>query len=218
VRASVPGARAGRVLAILIVFCPCLFLSTLESVEKNQVSEFLPKDRDIPGWTAKEAISEFDREGLYGHINGGAEIFLQYEFQHLTVGSYKRTAGDEESEIVLEVYRLASPLEAFGMFSVKRAAEETVSPEISALNWVSDFQVNLVKDTYFINILGFECEPKELQAFAIFIAAKIPGASYFPGILERFPRDHRIANSGKYLQGTGVFHALSTLQFQIDPA
>ena len=87
---------------------------------------------------------------------------------------------------MLEIYRMATPLEAFGIFSLKRAAEETSSSRVDALNWVSESQVNLVKDVYFINILGFECEPENMVAFAGLMAAKIPGSSFFPAEFSSF--------------------------------
>ncbi len=171
-------------------------------MSENQDPELLPDDQEIQGWVRKEAASNYTRDGLYGHINGGAEIFLQGGFQHLTVCSYARPSGESQEEIFLEIYQMATPLDAFGIFSIKRAAEETTSPRVDALHWVSESQVNLVKDVYFINILGFECEPEHMLAFSIFMAAKISGSSFFPIEFSRFPEQEKIKGSEKYLQGS----------------
>lgn len=167
----------------------------------KQFPELHPENLEIPGWSAKEKASYYTSDGLYGFINGGAEIFLQYGFRNLTVCPYRPDRGPGTAEIVLEIYQMRTPLEAFGIFSIKRGSQEAASAEIKALNWVSDTQVNLVKDTFFINILGFECEPRDLEAFAAVVAAKISGDAYRPEIFDRFPESGRIAGSGKYLQG-----------------
>lgn len=201
VKPSASGIRSWIFLCSVLVFSLMVSLYAAAHLPGNQTQKFLPGDQEIPGWTAKEAASDYTRDGLYGHINGGAEIFLQYGFQHLSVCPYKRTSSGEAAEIILEIYRMATPLEAFGIFSVNRAGEEKVSQVISALNWISDSQINLVKDEYFINILGFECEPEELETFAVFVAEKIPGYAHIPGNFDRFPDEQKIEDSSKYLQG-----------------
>lgn len=162
---------------------------------------FLPQENEFSGWKQAEAISHYTRESLYGYINGGAEIFLQYDFRHLIHAVYSREIQGAASEIIVEIYTMATPLDAFGIFSVNRSGGEQVSQKIDALNWISPSQINFVKEFYYVNILGFECSLEELEDFASIIAYKIPGEPVTPAALNRFPDENRIQGSEKYIKG-----------------
>ena len=47
-------------------------------------------------------------------MNGGAEVYLSYDFKRVRV---RRYAGPDDGEIVLDVYDMGSSAEAFGVFS-----------------------------------------------------------------------------------------------------
>lgn len=173
--------------------------------EDSQASKkeelFLPQENEFSGWKQTEAISYYTREGLYGYINGGAEIFLQYDFRHLTHAVYSRDIHGSLKEIMIEIYRITTPLDAFGIFSINRSGGEQVSQNIDALNWISPSQINFVKDVYYVNILGFDCTLEELEDFASIIAYKIQGESVIPAAFKRFPDENRIPGSEKFIKG-----------------
>jgi hypothetical protein len=77
--------------------------------------------RSIPdsvlNWKASEEGVSYDRETLYSYMNGGAEVYLAFDFQQVFVRRYGR-GGDDE--IVLDIYDMGSPQEAFGVFSCDR--------------------------------------------------------------------------------------------------
>ena len=74
----------------------------------------------IPGWKRTGPPERYNKEGLYGYIDGGAEIVLQYGFRELAVSRFKPAAASgSEKEIVLEIYRMSSGEAAFGLYSTK---------------------------------------------------------------------------------------------------
>ncbi|MBN2247011.1 MAG: hypothetical protein JW755_14325 [Candidatus Aminicenantes bacterium] len=168
---------------------------------KEEQEQFLPKSGEVQGWRSPEPVSHYNRESLYGYINGGAEIFLQYDFRHLTHAVYSRDIQGAAPEIIIEIYTMAAPLDAFGIFSVNRSGGEQVSQKINALNWISPSQINFVKESYYVNILGFECGLEELEDFTSIVANNIPGKSAVPPVLNRFPDENRIQGSEKYIKG-----------------
>lgn len=172
-----------------------------ESQIAKEGEQFLPKDNQFQGWMKKESIAHYTRESLYGYINGGAEIFLQYDFRHLTNAVYSREIQGTLQETIIEIYRMATSLDAFGIFSINRSGGEQVSQKIDALNWISPSQINFVKDIYCVNILGFDCSSEELEDFAAIIADNIPGEPVTPAALNRFPDESRIPGSEKYIKG-----------------
>lgn len=56
----------------------------------------------------------FPAEGLWGYINGGADLYLEYGFEELL--SHRIII--DESVFVADIYRMASPRAAYGIFSV----------------------------------------------------------------------------------------------------
>jgi len=68
----------------------------------------------VGAWRVSEADAVYDRETLYDYMNGGAEVFLSYDFRDVRV---RRFTGPNNEEIVLDVYDMGSAPEAFGVFS-----------------------------------------------------------------------------------------------------
>jgi hypothetical protein len=91
-----------------------LFLVTLLSCggDVNHSGPSLPDQ--VGEWSVAEADAVYDRETLYDYMNGGAEVYLSYDFKQVWV---RRFAGPNEEEIVLDVYDMGSSPEAFGIYS-----------------------------------------------------------------------------------------------------
>lgn len=157
----------------------------------------------IPGWKRQGPPGRFNKEGLYGHIDGGAEIVLQYGFRELSVFKFE-PAGEPDSskEIVLEIYRMTSGETAFGLYSTKLEGGEEGWPGIGADNWVGSGQANLVKGEYLANILGPECADREIGEFATAVEKKIPGrATVRPKGMAWLPAAGMVPSSGRYILG-----------------
>lgn len=167
------------------------------SAEEN-VPEYLPQDLEFREWMWSETPALYIGGGLFGYINGGAEIFHEYNFEELWLARY---SDGGEGEITLEVYRMKTPEEAFGIFSVKRSGQEKNSPKISSINWVTAAQINLAKGPFYVNITAFDTPAGILEDFAGFVEAKIKGESAIPPLLSLFPRSHQAPNSGRFIQG-----------------
>jgi hypothetical protein len=157
----------------------------------------------IPGWKRQGPPERFNKEGLYGHIDGGAEMVLQYGFRELSVFKFKPTAGPAASkEIGLEIYRMTSGEAAFGLYSTKLEGGEEGWPGIEADNWISLGQANLVKGEYLVNILGPECTDREIGEFAKAVEKKIPGTrTVRPKGMAWLPAEGMVPSSGRYIKG-----------------
>jgi hypothetical protein len=156
----------------------------------------------VTPWKTAASPEVFKKDGLFGYIDGGAELFLQYDFEELFVTRYEdRTTPTAEKEIILEAYRMASPADAFGIFSLKREGDERVSPEIEAVHWLSPSQASLVKGNFYININGLNTAEEDLRAFAAAVSKKIEAASPLPAELALIPSSGRLQGSERYIRG-----------------
>jgi hypothetical protein len=198
-------ARPRRFRLALFLFSICSILSAPVSQKTWQETESteLLKNLNPPGWARTEKIERFEKNGLFGYIDGGAEIFLQYGFEELSVARYKSLSPQRRrSELVLEIYRMGSPEDAFGIFSSKRDGGEKTSGLIMALNWISPSQVNFAKSRYFVNILGFDCGEKALEEFAVLAAHKISGVrTDIPPLVSALPQEGLRPGSERYIKG-----------------
>ena len=157
----------------------------------------------IPGWTRTGPPEHYNKEGLYGYIDGGAEIVLQYGFRELAVSTFKPAAAPAAlKEIVLEIYRMASGEAAFGLYSTKLEGEEEGWPGIGPDNWISLGQASLVKGEFLISILAPECTDKEIGEFMAALEPKIPGrGTVRPKGMSWLPLEGMIPSSGRTIKG-----------------
>jgi hypothetical protein len=159
----------------------------------------------IPGWTPTGDVETYTKDGLYGYIDGGAEIVFQYGFRELAVFKFTPAVATPRSapkELVLEIYRMGSGEAAFGIYSTKLEGEEEGWPGIQSDHWVSPGQGGLVKGEYMINILTPECASREIGEFAAALETMIPGSGTArPKGMAWLPRDGMVPGSGRYIKG-----------------
>jgi peptidoglycan/xylan/chitin deacetylase (PgdA/CDA1 family) len=157
----------------------------------------------IPGWERTGPPERFNKEALYGYIDGGAEIVLEFGFRDLAVFKFKPAQAPEGAkEVILEIYRMASGEAAFGLYSSKLEGDEKGWPGIEPDNSVGQGQANLVKAEYLVNILAPECTDREIGEFAAALEPKIPGGGTSkPAGMHWLPREGMVAGSGRYIKG-----------------
>ena len=93
--------------------------------------------------------SRFAGNSLFGYMNGGAELYLEYEFQELLVWEsiYK------DMDLKVEIYRMSSPAMAFGIFSVNKFRCD-IETDVEIYCCLTKFQIQACKGDYYINIIN----------------------------------------------------------------
>jgi len=176
----------------------------------------------IPGWTSFGRPESYGRGGLYGYIDGGAEIFLQYGFRGAAVlrfrpaggnaakggagaetqGAARETGSPAAKELTVEIYTMETPADAFGIFSVGRAGDEHVSERVEAENWIFEVQAALVKGDRYVNITASLTKEAELEAVAAAVAAALPGElNRGPSEFDLLPKRDQVRASRRYIRG-----------------
>ncbi len=164
---------------------------------------------DISGWTfdgwRQDGRAQFyKKDSLFGYIDGGAEIFFQYGFEELSVLRYSGDGGagrTDEKSAAIEFYRMSSPADAFGIFSVKRDGGEVTSPRVDAVHWLTETQANLAKGEFFVSIQAEGCRADEVEVLAAEVASRIQAPREHPAQLSWLPAGGIISRTERYIRG-----------------
>jgi len=116
----------------------------------SQVPEDFPDidKNDFPG--AKFSPSRvFTGSSLFGYINGGAELYLEYGFDIATVTVINYQGGEYKTEI----FKMNGPEEAFGIYSVSKY-RCTGMPPLSKFTCQTKYQLQICKGPYYISIIN----------------------------------------------------------------
>jgi len=110
----------------------------------------VPESNFIPGWEWSGESKKFLKNDLYGHIDGGAELFLEFGFERLIVQGYIK----DSLEITLEIYRMTEPAAALGIYLMK-CGREIPFDDIHCRNTGNPYQLTLVRNDCFIQVNSF---------------------------------------------------------------
>ena len=126
----------------------------------------LPANNAVAGWKQYEKLRLYTRNDLYGHIDGGAELFLELGFKDLLLQKYRKG----ESEITIEAYRMENTDSALALYLFK-CGNETPLSGIPVRHTGDQYQITILKSNYFLLINNFNGD-KALQPAMIAFANK----------------------------------------------
>ena len=201
---------AAAVLAALMIAAP----DDAQTVRKPPVPA-VPATFWFAGWAPYGQVRKYTKKNLTDRFEGSADLFLQYGFMDLTVHRFRPAVQAKQiagKEIALEIYRMETSADAFGIFSVRRSGAEKVSEVIKTLNWISPARASFVKGNAYVNILATGCEEAEIEKVAAAAAAKInlPGDPV-PAEVARLPKTNLVPGSERYVRGSLAAGAESPL-------
>jgi len=177
------------VLLVLIVLAAVaivawFFLQPDNTETASGLADELPPSVD--GWTAAEPATVYDQESIFSYIDGHAEVYLAYGMSRCLARRY--TAPTGESDLVLDIFELASPADAYGVFTHDTDGEPVGIGDGSLYRygWLSFWQ-----DRYFVSLMAEAESERAEQAvldLARGVAALLPAAgSSPPAIVSALP-------------------------------
>ncbi|MDH7493823.1 MAG: hypothetical protein QHH44_08030 [Candidatus Saccharicenans sp.] len=84
----------------------------------------------IAGWKLEAPPQIITRENIFDYLDGGGELYLAYKFNRLLVWRY-RAEKESDEEILVEIYEMQHPDEAFGLLSLDWTGEPAIlNPEV----------------------------------------------------------------------------------------
>jgi Family of unknown function (DUF6599) len=152
----------------------------------------------VTGWKQVGEIQTFNPDTLYEYINGGADLYLAYDFEELKVAEYQ---NGQKASVTVDVYRHRTPAYAFGIYSQERyPGAEFV--DVGVQGYTEKHALNFLSGKTYVKITGYDTGPEEqtiLLSFAKAVAGNLGEKGVFPSILAAFPAEGKVKNSEKFI-------------------
>jgi hypothetical protein len=190
-------ARLSFLFILLIVM---MALSNPVCAADLAIKDVLPEKSFAAGWIIEEKVKLYDKDTLFDHIDGEAELYFPYGFDALATANYVNKQNPDLS-IVADVYRMASVLDAFGIYSNYRKPNN-LWVTIGADGFVSSSQLMFYQDRYFVRLQvsgGTNLPTDTFLACALAISANLPAGSGQPKELAVMKIPALVPKSERYL-------------------
>ncbi len=173
---------------------------------------------EVADWKQSGEIQTFKPETLFEYINGGADLYLAYDFQELKVAEY---SNGKKASVTVDVYRHETPTQAFGIYSQERLSDANFL-DIGAQGYIGDGVLNFLNGPYYVKISSYNAKPDDpeiLIAFAKKVSETLRERGALPSILSSFPEEGKKKNSEKFINknflGYSFLHSAFTADYDL---
>lgn len=169
----------------------------------DQIYELLPSD--FEAWKKTEKPFIYTRDTLYDYIDGGAELYIAYNFKELLAVKYEK---GEEEEIVIDFFDMGNSYDAYGIFSHGREEE---NEDLGQGAEYSSGLLTFWKDRYYVSILSYpETEEKKQVILKLgrLLAEAVPGTGKIPPLVSLLPQKNLMTNTIRYFHHPVVLNSL----------
>ncbi|HEX9117934.1 MAG TPA: DUF6599 family protein, partial [Anaerolineae bacterium] len=133
---------------------------------------------------------------LFDLVDGSAEGYFAYGFEQVSLQRY--AAGTDKAGLQVEIWQLASPADAYGLFSTARSGDLLTVGQASGQNASlnSGHELSFWQARDFVRVRTFQDVPDaDLQAFARLVSAALPAGAAAPALMQRLPSAGQVAGS-----------------------
>ncbi|NIO06258.1 MAG: hypothetical protein GTN74_17125 [Proteobacteria bacterium] len=190
--------------ALPILVTMTLVVTTLFSCSMRRSGTMVRNiPKEVNGWAADPEVRQYDRKTLFKYIDGGAELYLAYRFQKVSVYRYTKTKAPD---IVMDMYDMGTPQDAFGVFTAELEGEDI------RIGQGSEYDAGLLrffKGRFFVSIMTHEetQESKEaVYSLARAVADEIQTTGDKPELLSSLPNRGLIARSIRYFHDHNILN------------
>jgi len=161
--------------------------------ELMEYTQFVPETAEE--WISPNEGQVYDQQTIYDYMDGAAEIYKQYSFVNLYVRQYENPG---ESPILLEIFKMETSQDAFGIFSHIRSGEDI---GIGQSSDKTDGTLSFWKDKYFIYLRSEKETPgiqHAIQNLASTIDRNLKRTGEEPELLTLLPQSGLVKNRIRY--------------------
>ncbi|HQG46470.1 MAG TPA: hypothetical protein PLG50_12495, partial [bacterium] len=153
-------------------------VATCCGAQELQLTSLLPAPLADKGWRFDLEPQSYSPDNLFEYIDGEAELYNDYHFVGMVTAAYIK-GSDMALSYTVDISELASPLDAFGLYSRHRTPELSFAA-IGEEATLSELNLRFYQNRYFvqINAGSFEGEVQdEMLRVARAIVASLPPAA-----------------------------------------
>ena len=197
--------RAVFLLCVVLSVANQFFIpSAALSQEPSQKQLLSLVSAPLPGKASpEEAPAYYKPETLYQYIDGGADVYLLYDFLILLHQNFKSGAA----EVAADIYDMGKQEDAFGIYAAERSAGYKFLP-IGIEGYSSKGILNFVQDRYYIKLAAMSGNADTLlDSLAHTISQRIGGKKTAPALLLKLPVANRVPHSEQYVRKDPLGHA-----------
>jgi hypothetical protein len=173
---------------------------------------------EMAGWKQSGEIQTFLPKTLFEYINGGADLYLTYDFQELKVAEY---SNEMKASVTVEIYHHKTPTDAFGIYSQERLPEANFV-DIGAQGYIETNVLNFVAGPYYVKINSFKTGPDDREVLIVFakkVSETLGERGTLPFILSTFPEEGKKKNSEKFISknflGYSFLYSAFTADYEV---
>lgn len=166
----------------------------------KDLSGYIPDMDEIPGWKLIGIPESYRGDNLFMMINGGAELFHEYEFVQALRASFSTV---NENTITVELYEMKDAVSAYGIYSYKTSAYE-ISVPIGQEARLEDYYLMFWKGHFLITVVGQDSDQKnieDIKTIARFVEFRILQSGDRPQLTELILKDPSTITNTKYIRG-----------------
>jgi hypothetical protein len=212
------GMRRAAILAtatILLIVGPLSAQTKRTRTAGKRPAAPVPLSFRFTGWVYGAPAKKLTGKDLVAYLGGAADAALQYGVKDVSVHRFRPAARTKKSagrEFAIELFRMGSPADAFGLFSIGRRNADRASAEVAAPNVTGPDRAAFVKGYVYVNIRASGCEQADVEKIAVAAAMQIglPAGPPPPGIAG-LPRSNLVPGSERFIRGSFAAGAESPL-------
>jgi len=172
------------------------------------LADLLPAASSMDGWQIADGPTEYDSEGLFEYLNGGAPLYLDFGFEGMVHVRYQ-LGDDSLSSVTLDIYDMGSDLGAFGLYRSGRP------PNAEVRDWGAEgYRSGTVAATWkggiSIQAQADDDQPELIQAMESLVAQVaegVAGGTSLPQIIGVLPSDGLVRWSERIVAKDLMSHA-----------
>jgi len=152
----------------------------------------------IPGWKITQDDPVYTANNLWDIIDGAADLFLEYSFIDLHIARYIST---DSIEVKVELYRHASDVDAFGIYSQERDTGYHFIP-LGIQGYIQQGVLNILTGSYYIKLSTYQTGDKAQGAMLTIgskLAEDLKQHNAIPKLFKVFPAEGKLPNTEQYI-------------------
>ena len=183
----------------------------------SPVSDFdLPTDGEFSDWTSITEPEHYEADNLWEYMNGQADFFIDYGFLRVDTAEYRH--DQTATSVVLEVFRMGRPQEAFGIFAAERTRDDRPL-EIGVDAYLGTNVLGFWQGQLYVKVTSFDEGPavqQSLIGFAREVSSRIPNHPQELEILLLFPEEGRVEASERFISRNFLGQPYLTDAYRVD--